>query len=193
MPLARTALCLVALAIWFWVSMLLTHEIGHVVAAVVTGEKITYVNIYPGQMPTTLVAGSPSAAILWAGVLSGWLTPSLIALGLSQVQRFRTLLWCWVGFCWAAGGLYLALGGIETLTDTSQLVRIGTPLWLLIAVGSGATIAGYATFRKNLVVALQAAEAAPPSPLTLLLVWLALAGWIVVQYLAAQQLAIAVK
>lgn len=189
MPLARTTLYLALVAAWFWISMLFTHEIGHVAAAKLTGAKIAYLNLYPGQIPTTLFNGGASpAAVLWAGVLSGWLAPVLVAGGLHRVQRSRSLLWCWVGFCWAAGGLYLAFGGLEALTDTTHLVRTGVSLGLLVVMGCGFGIAGYVVFRRNLVAVLRDLEAKPPSAPRLLLVCIAFAVWVAIQWLIACQL-----
>ncbi len=189
MPTARTTLLLIALALWCWLAMMLTHELGHVLAAWATGGRVVYVNLYPGQISSTLV--SPNRApgfVLWAGFASGWLVPQAIALA-SKKSPLAVPLQCWAGFCWLAGGVYLASGGLERLTDTGQLLLQGWPLWLLILTGVSAAAFGYSVCRSAWPAFLGGLSKNPPGTRTVGIAWLALLTWIVLQWVLAQWVA----
>lgn len=179
---ARVSVVLVAAIAWAWLAMLLTHELGHIVAVPLTGGELTYVNVYPGQIPSTLAGANPRpGVVLWAGFFSGWLIPQGVAL-LLRGGILRHAARCWAGFCWVANGAYLAFGGLERFADTAQLIRLGWSAWLLVPAGVAAAVLGYWQFRaalprlyeqftSQLVIAKQAAAA-----WTALLVWIA-AQW----------------
>lgn len=189
MATLRLLLLLIAFAIWCWLSMMLTHELGHVAAARFTGGTLTYVNVYPGQLSSTLVQPNPRPSIvLWCGIWSGWLLPQAIAWLLAKNKRMHAPAHFWAGFCWLTGGVYLAAGGLERLTDTGELVKAGWPLWLLVVTGCAAALFGYATCRKYAPLLIRLHSEPAPSTKATATAWLALTLWIACQWCLAEWL-----
>jgi hypothetical protein len=143
------AVALVAVAIWMWLAMLLTHEVGHIVAAMFTDGTIVAVELRPGRLLHTLVNPNPQpAVVLWAGIRSGWIAPQMTAPAWRiEAGQVGPVLRAWAAFCLLAGGVYLAVGGAERLTDTGQLLTAGWPHALLVLVGVAVAALGYARSR----------------------------------------------
>jgi len=155
-------------------AMMLVHELGHVLAAWLTGGRIVYANLYPGQLPSTLVQPNPHPSIvLWAGLLGGWVLPIIVFLLSPGV--FRRGAGCWAAFCLLAGGVYLAAGGGERLTDTGALLAEGWSHALLIATGGAVAAIGYGWSRQAWKHWLRMLAAAPPTRRSIAASWLALA------------------
>lgn len=189
-PGSPVVLVLLPLAVWMWLAMMLTHEFGHVLAAWATGGTLVSVNLYPGQLSSTLVQPSPRpSVVLWSGVLSGWLVPTALAGAARQSPPpIRAASACWAAFCLLAGGLYLAIGGGQRLTDTGQLKAAGWPLGLLVAVGAAVAIAGYLWSRRAWPRLFAELQARPPTARIVVAAWLLLGGWIAGQWLLADAL-----
>lgn len=127
-------LYLLASILLAWFLMQAVHEIGHVLGAWATGGQVTKVVLHPLAISRTDVLPNPSPEIeVWAGPLIGatvpvfaWLVgfPCLCG-GLSSWLRY------FAGFCLIANGCYLGSGVIEPIGDAEELVRLGTPTWLL--------------------------------------------------------------
>lgn len=161
-----------AIAIWIWLAMMLIHELGHVMAAALTGGRLVSVELRPGYLSHTLVEPNPRpAVVLWGGFLVGWVAPQATM----PIWRFSRgqigpVLRAWAAFCLLAGGAYLAIGGTERLTDTGQLVAAGWSLPALIAIGVGVATVGYARSRSAWIAIAKRFDSAPLS-------WRAAAGW----------------
>ncbi len=188
-------LILLPQALWMWLAMMLVHELGHVLAAWATGGQVVYVNLYPGQLSSTLVRPNPHPSIvLWAGLLAGWIVPAAIArsvqVGPLTIGKpgIRHSLNGWAAFCLLAGGVYLAIGGSEKLTDTGQLVAADWPLPWLVAIGTAVAIAGYAWSRRAWPALLRHLEDRPPTSRSITYAWLLLGLWIVGQWWLASML-----
>jgi hypothetical protein len=52
------------------------------------------------------------------------------------------------GFCLIANGAYIGLGSIDGIGDAGDMLRHGSPRWLLIAFGSLAVLAGLAVWHS---------------------------------------------
>ncbi|MEN1678183.1 MAG: hypothetical protein AAGJ46_01210 [Planctomycetota bacterium] len=182
---------LLPVALWMWLAMMLVHELGHVVGAEVTGGVVTHVNVYPGRLSSTLVRPNPMpGVVLWAGIVGGWLVPAALALGCRWLPAtVRAVADCWAAFCLLAGGVYLAIGGTERLTDTGQLVAAGWRLPLLIAIGSLAALAGYAWSRHAWTRLLGEINRRSITLAHAASAWAMLIAWIAGQWLLADQLA----
>ena len=169
----------IAVAIWMWLAMLLTHELGHVVAAMITGGTVIAVELRPGWLPHTLVDPNPQPSfVLWGGFLSGWIVPQMTA----PAWRIRAgfvgpVLRAWAAFCLLAGGVYLAFGGAERLTDSGQLLANDWPLAPLIAVGVAISVIGYARSRGSWIAIAQHVEAKPMTWRLAFAWWCWLAAW----------------
>ncbi|MEO1497784.1 MAG: GNAT family N-acetyltransferase [Planctomycetota bacterium] len=184
----------VAMAVWMFVAAACAHELGHVLGAYATGGRITSVELRPWRLGHTLVSPNPHpSVVLWSGFLVGWIAP------FATRPAWRTTRWligpalrAWAWFSWLAFGSYLALAGGERLTDTGQLVAVGWPVWLLVAIGGGVALVGY--WRSRHAWAALNARLSEPSLTwqttlpTAVFWWAWLAGWCVAQTLVASLL-----
>ncbi len=149
----RRLLLVTPIAVWCWLAMVFVHELGHVAAAWLTGGQVVHGELRPGYLPQTLVRPNPRpSVVIWAGLVVGCVAP-LSGLALRSVR------WMWIGavadfwpsFCLLAGGVYLAVGGAEPLTDTGQLIALGWSLWLLVSIGVAVATFGYLRSRASIL------------------------------------------
>lgn len=119
-----------------WLLMQGVHECGHVLGAWTTGGSVTKVVLHPLTISRTDVFPNPSPRWeIWAGPLGGSFFPlsawmiarRLLDRGIATWLRF------FAGFCLIANGAYLGYGIIEPIGDADELVRHGTPIWMLLA------------------------------------------------------------
>ncbi|MFG0296164.1 MAG: M50 family metallopeptidase [Maioricimonas sp. JB045] len=114
-----------------WLGMQAVHELGHVLAAVLTGGKVAHVVLHPLTISRTDLAINPSPLITaWAGPLVGtvlpviaWLVVRRIAPGSAHLARF------FAGFCLIANGAYLAAGSLSRIGDSGEILRQGGNVW----------------------------------------------------------------
>jgi hypothetical protein len=129
-----------------WLGMQAIHEAGHVLAAKLTGGRVTNVVLHPLTISRTELAENPHALVVcWAGPLLGvfgplalWLIAVACRLGGAFVLRF------FAAFCLVANGLYIGLGWLLTATDAADLVKIGEPHWRLWLFAGIAVPTGFA-------------------------------------------------
>ncbi len=140
---------LVLLATFFplcWLGMMALHELGHVVAAWVSGGTVTKVVLHPLAISRTDVAPNPSPlVVVWCGPLVGVLLPlvvwAIIRLAWPPLAPYARV---FAGFCLIANGLYIGAGSFDGVGDAGEMLREGTPiwaLWLFGVVGFGAGLA----------------------------------------------------
>lgn len=164
------------------------HELGHVLLGVMTGGKLSAVDVTPWRLSSTLMIENPRpSAVIWGGFLSGW----GLALGVGFLWRIK---WCglgallcfWSGYCWLAFGCYLSLGGNAPLTDTGQLLKEGWSWGLLIFVGASVGLLGYCTCRHAVSRLHRELPLASISNRHVLIAWLILFCWWLAQWLIQQ-------
>lgn len=128
-----------------WLGMQAVHELGHVLAVVITGGEVTRVVLHPLNISRTDVDPNPHPLpVVWAGPLVGILLPllawfSVRRIGFSTVYLFRFF----AGFCLIANGAYLGAGSFSRIGDAGELIRHGTPLWSLWLFGLVTVPAGF--------------------------------------------------
>ena len=120
-----------------WFGMQAVHEAGHVVAAWLTGGRVVKVVLHPLSISRTDVAPNPApSVVVWGGPLCGVLFP-LAAWKLAA--RLRTagafVFRFFAGFCLIANGGYIAFGSLDQIGDSGEMLRHGSPLWLLWLFG----------------------------------------------------------
>ena len=134
-----------AFAIAYSTSTLL-HELGHASAAWATGGEVGEIVIHPFSWSWVVLEVAPEkqAYVTWAGA------------GLSAVAGLGILFtaWIirstWIGVAlmippttFTIDGLYLPVDALlRAGGDGTSLVALGTPLWLVIALGAGLIAAG---------------------------------------------------
>jgi len=127
-----------------WLAMQAVHESGHVLAAVITGGKVSKVVLYPLAFSRTDLGRNPHPlVVVWAGPLAGVILPSL-ALLIAHVSRWR-LAWLFrffAGFCLVANGVYIAFGPSEGGADTAVMLANGSPRWVTMLFGIPSVLLG---------------------------------------------------
>lgn len=121
-----------------WYGMMLVHELGHALHAVVSGGTVERSVWTPFAFSRTEVGRNPHPALVaWGGFVWGVLIP-LAMVGAARLARLPHgfLLRFFAGFCLIANGAYLAAGAVAPVGDTEDLVRLGTPAWVLAAAGT---------------------------------------------------------
>jgi hypothetical protein len=127
-----------------WMGMQAVHEGGHVIGAWATGAKVSRVVLHPLSISRTDLSINPSPlTVVWAGPLVGALLP-LAAWALAAWRRMpgSFALRFFAGFCLVANGAYIAAGSIGRVGDGGEMLRHGSPAWLLWLFGAVTVPAG---------------------------------------------------
>ena len=141
MPRFHQILFVVALLTLSWLAMMALHELGHVLGAFVTGGEVERVVLHPLSISRTDVSSNPHpAVVVWLGPLVGSIVPlAALAVIPQKLDVLRMIVRFFAGFCLVANGAYISLGWIDQVGDCGEMLRTGTPVWLMIAFG-GITI-----------------------------------------------------
>ena len=135
----------VSLVVTSWYLMQALHELGHALAALVSGGKVQRVVLRPLEFSRTEVAPNPAAGfVVWAGPIVGCLIPLVIWLCTRQKTSgvIRNSLQFFVGWCLIANGGYIGIGAADGIGDCGEMLRSGTPLWVMYLFGFVAGAAG---------------------------------------------------
>ena len=127
-----------------WLGMMLVHETGHVVAAVVMGGRVVRVVWWPWVFSRTDVEPNPWPLVeVWGGPVVGSLVPVGVYLVVRGVRwRWDYLVGFFAGFCLVANGLYIGSGVVDAVGDAQVMIRLGMPVWGLGVFGAVATGVG---------------------------------------------------
>lgn len=117
--------------------MQMVHELGHVLGAWATGGRVARVVLHPLTISRTDYANNPlPLVVVWCGPVIGILLPltvwrlwAIVRLHGEFVPRF------FAGFCLIANGAYIAGGATSAIGDCGEMLRHGSPLWLLWLFG----------------------------------------------------------
>ena len=120
-----------------WLGMQAVHELGHVLGCWLTGGKVAKVVLHPLTISRTDYVSNPAPqTTVWAGPLIGVLLP-LAIWGLAAAAQVRGafVLRFFAGFCLITNGAYIAGGATSSVGDCGEMLRHGSPLWLLWLFG----------------------------------------------------------
>ena len=120
-----------------WLAMMLVHESGHVLGAWLTGGKMQRLIWHPLTFSRTDIDPNPSPlVVVWSGPLVGICVP-FVGAGVASVLRLRVayVVVFFAGFCLIANGAYISLGIADRIGDAGDMVRWGTPMWLMVLFG----------------------------------------------------------
>ncbi|HJN09683.1 MAG TPA: M50 family metallopeptidase [Pirellulaceae bacterium] len=133
----RKLVFVLSIAAICWLGMMAVHELGHIVGAVCTGGSVTRVVLHPLTISRTDVSPNPHPGIVvWCGPIVGSLLPFALAWLVPRKQlTLRKLAGIFAGFCLIANGAYISLGAFDQVGDCGEMLRTGTPVWVLIAFG----------------------------------------------------------
>ena len=133
-----TALLIFSTAAFSWLAMMIVHEAGHVLHASLSGGTVERVALHPLEISRTDVFPNPHPHfVAWGGAVWGCVLP-VAAWLVAQRAALRTapLLRFFAGFCLIANGAYLGAGVMWPVGDAADLLRSGTPRWLLGLYGA---------------------------------------------------------
>jgi hypothetical protein len=113
------------------------HELGHVLAAWLSGGTVQRVVLHPFTISRTDVSPNPHPLIVaWAGPLVGVFLPIAAAVGSRVVwPGGRRFLDFFAGFCLIANGAYIGVGSLDAVGDAGDMLRHGSPRWLVAMFG----------------------------------------------------------
>ena len=148
-----------------WLGMQAIHELGHIVAAWITGGTVVRVVFHPLTISRTEVSPNPSPLLVaWGGPLIGAAIPLLISAAV-RIQktnlRARNYADFFAGVCLIANGTYIAFGSVDGVGDAGDLLRQGSPKWVLVIFGMASSIGGLVIWHLALVRRRRSALEAP--------------------------------
>jgi len=119
-----------------WLLMQIVHELGHMTAAWTTGGRVAHVVLHPLAISRTDVKPNPHPlTVAWGGPVIGAALPLAIWL-LTKIFRWKNrFLQFFAGFCLVANGAYIGIGSFRRIGDCNELLRYGSPIWLLWLFG----------------------------------------------------------
>ncbi len=128
-----------------WMGMQAVHEAGHVLGATITGGSVERVILHPLAISRTDVAPNPHPGlVVWLGPIVGCLLPVVMFAAVpKRWRRTRLVLMFFAGFCCVANGAYIGGGSFEAIGDCGEMMRTGSPRWLLLMFGSVTTASGF--------------------------------------------------
>jgi len=137
MPGFHQTLFTVSLAGLSWYGMLALHELGHVLGAVFTGATVERVILHPLTISSTTVSPNPHpAVVVWLGPVAGCLFPLVAWWTVPHRWKVLRNVSCFfVGFCLISNGLYIGIGSVQGVGDCREMLRTGTPVWLMMVFG----------------------------------------------------------
>lgn len=147
-PWRSRAVLLGATALASWYGMMIVHESGHVLGAWLTGGRVAEVVLHPLSFSRTDVVESQHPAfVTWAGLVWGVALP-VAAWLVARAARWKLayLLRAFAGFCLIANGAYLASAIVAPVGDAEELIRLGTPAWVMAVIGLAGVVGGLATW-----------------------------------------------
>jgi hypothetical protein len=127
-----------------WLAMMATHELGHVLHAAVSGGRVVDISLPLIGFSQTIVHPNPREHfVAWGGPIWGAALPCA-ACAIVRITRKHVpaLLRFFAGFCLIANGMYIGVGWLWRAGDTGELLRLGTPPWIMMAFGVAALTGG---------------------------------------------------
>lgn len=120
-----------------WLGMQAVHELGHVAGALATRGRVARVVLHPLTISRTDLAENPQPLIVvWSGPLLGVALPCVVWAVLAKLRlRGAYLARFFAGFCLIANGAYIGFGSFEHLGDAGDMLRHGSPVWMLWLFG----------------------------------------------------------
>jgi hypothetical protein len=143
-PRTYQFILIASLIVFSWLAMMLVHELGHVIGALLTGAEVLRVVWHPLVFSRTDIGLNPAPLIVvWAGPLIGIQLPTTVAFIMQCFKCPVTYMAdFFAGFCLLANGLYIGLGSFDQIGDAGDMLRLGSPQWVLLAFGLSCVITG---------------------------------------------------
>lgn len=129
-----------------WLLMMAVHEVGHAVAALLSGGGVKTIVLHPLAISRTDVDPNPHPLlVVWAGPIGGILIPLAIwCLARWRRSSIEYLPRFWAGFCLIANGTYIGVGSFDGIGDAREMLLLKSPIWSLWLFGALTTPLGFA-------------------------------------------------
>jgi hypothetical protein len=134
-----------------WLGMMAVHEAGHVLHAWAGGGSVARVYLPPAGFSRTVLSANPRPLfVAWGGPAWGCVIPLILMLLTRLAARFmarppkraRLAAMFFAGFCLVANGAYVGTGWTLRAGDGADMLRHGTPPWVMCGFGFVAVSAG---------------------------------------------------
>jgi hypothetical protein len=149
LPLRLAVAAIVAYA--SWELMLAVHESGHVLAALIGGGHVERVIVPTIGFSRTDVKPNRSPKLeIWGGPVWGSYLPLAIWIAIRKRVRgaLRVSLGFFTGLCLIVNGVYIGIGWTARGGDAADLLKLGTPTWLLILFGLPTAAVGFYVWHR---------------------------------------------
>jgi hypothetical protein len=159
-----------------WLGMMIVHELGHVLAAWTSGGEVVQVVLHPLSISRTDVDPNPKPLwVVWGGPALGVLLP-IAAWGAAEFAKVSWvhLLRFFAGFCLIANGEYIGVGSFDGVGDCGEMLRAGTPFWVLWLFGVSCVMLGLGCWHRQAKHFGWSAESDRPSTKLAITLWLLL-------------------
>ena len=145
MKRVNQAILLASFIPFCWLAFMAFHELGHIIVGLSTGGTVTKVVLHPLAISRTDVSPNPNPlAVVWAGPIIGVLMPVLIWAGFHKFKLAGDYLARFLaGFCLIANGAYIGVGSFENIGDAGDMLKYGSPIWLLWFFGVATVPIGF--------------------------------------------------
>ena len=140
-------LCLLVLC---WLGMQAIHELGHCLAAVISGGTITKIVLDPLSISRVDVSPNPHPMfVVWAGPILGCIIPILVwRLAPEKITLLKDCLGFFAGFCCVANGAYLAFGTFGRIGDCGTMLNLGCNKTIMVSYGIVTLLIGFAFWHQ---------------------------------------------
>ena len=137
MPALKSLTLILSTLLGSWLGMQAVHELGHVLGAWVTGGRVACVVLHSLTISRTDLADNPHPlSVVWAGPVCGALLPFLLWAITRRIRPSEAFLArFFAGFCLLSNGLYIGIGSFDRVGDCGEMLRHGSPVWLLWGFG----------------------------------------------------------
>jgi hypothetical protein len=127
-----------------WLGLQAVHEFGHILAAWLTGGRVSGVVLHPLTISQTDLTENPHPlVVVWAGPMIGIAIPLLLwSVAAATCLPGAYLLRFFTAFCLVANGLYIGLGSFNQIGDCGEMLRHGSAPWQLWLFGAVTVPAG---------------------------------------------------
>ncbi len=131
-------------------AMMVVHESGHVLAAWMSGGRVSRVVLHPLAFSRTELEHNPHPLfVVWSGPAWGSLLPLGMWLVVRSLRsRIAFLLRFFAGFCLVANGAYLASAVLLPVGDADDMLRLGVPVGAIATPGLVAFVGGLAMWHR---------------------------------------------
>jgi len=139
MPWPIRIIVILAVLYVSWIAMMAVHESGHVLAALIGGGHVSRVVFPLTGFSRTDVDPDPSPRLeIWGGPVWGSYLPFLAWMLIRKrfPKRIDIPLGFFTGLCLVANGAYMGMGWTMSAGDAAELMKLGTPMWVLVAYGA---------------------------------------------------------